>query len=48
MRISTLVMLVCVLMASAGCYPVGHRYHDQETHQQRIEQMNNPDPPALY
>lgn len=47
MRIFALLMLMYMLMVSAGCYPVGHRYHDQNTHQQHIDQMNNPDPPAF-
>lgn len=46
MRAIICVLLVGMTMAVTGCYPVGHRYHDPESHQQIIEQMNNPDPPT--
>jgi hypothetical protein len=46
MRAIICVILVTLTMAVAGCYPVGHRYHDPQEHQQSIDQMNNPDPPT--
>ncbi len=47
MRAVICVILVTLTMAVAGCYPVGHRYHDPESHQRNIEQMNNPNPPDV-
>ena len=48
MRIPILILLACALFTSVGCYPVGHRYHDEETHQRHIEQMNNPNAPGQW
>ncbi len=45
MRIFMMLFAACILVAIAGCYPVGHRYHDGETHRQQMEQINNPDSP---
>jgi hypothetical protein len=46
MRAFLFVILVTTAMAVTGCYPVGHRYHDPDSHQQSIDEMNNPNPPT--
>ncbi len=46
MRAIICVILITLTMTLAGCYPVGHRYHDPDSHQKNIDEMNNPNPPA--